>query len=249
MRHRPTHVAGQGHGGGLQVEGGDGLATLGSEDDGRVEDHVVVEQLVEPAGEFALQVAVPLLDHVLDHRSPPSVGATRWRPWARRYRTGPTSPRPPAARPIRAARYGVDDRLPATEEGRWPSRSRSSTTWCWATSPTWWPTSAPRAAPASSTGATPAPAADAREFTKVDIADRGRGAGVHDRGLRRPRRARALRGRPWSTATAPACGPTSINVEPDPEHVTLGHEGPPGHRVGRHRRRAAPRPSASASNP
>ena len=27
---------------------------------------------------------------------------------------------------------------------------------------------------------------------------------------------------PSSTATAPACGATSINVEPDPEHVQLG---------------------------
>ena len=39
----------------------------------------------------------------------------------------------------------------------------------------------------------------------VDVATDGRGAGVHDRALRRARRAGAVRGRRSSTATAPAC--------------------------------------------
>ena len=40
-----------------------------------------------------------------------------------------------------------------------------------------------------------------------------------------------------------------INVTPDPEHVSTGHEGAPGHRGRSARTTKAPKPSASASNP
>ena len=40
-----------------------------------------------------------------------------------------------------------------------------------------------------------------------------------------------------------------INVEPDPEHVTTGHEGAAGHLLDRHRRRRHRGRSASASSP
>ena len=62
----------------------------------------------------------------------------------------------------------------------------------------------------------------ATEFKDVDIATTGELQGVHDRGLRRPRRARC----PF-VAGVVDCDGTSvrgnvINTEPDPEHVTLG---------------------------
>ena len=63
------------------------------------------------------------------------------------------------------------------------------------------------------------------EFKHGRRRHRGRGAGVHDRVVRRPGRPGAVRGRRSSTATAPACAATSINVEPDPEHVHARHEG------------------------
>ena len=59
-------VAGQRLGGGLQVEHGDGLALLGREHDRRVEDDVVVQQLVEAAREPASQEVVPAVDHAED---------------------------------------------------------------------------------------------------------------------------------------------------------------------------------------
>ena len=48
------------------------------------------------------------------------------------------------------------------------------------------------------------------------VADRGRGAGVHDRVVRRARRPGAVRGRRSSTATARACGATSSTSSPTP---------------------------------
>ena len=57
------------------------------------------------------------------------------------------------------------------------------------------------------------------EFKQVAVATEGEVQRVHDR-RRSPRR--ASRCRSWrrsSTATARACAATSINVEPDPEHV------------------------------
>ena len=216
-------VTGQGLGRRPEIQRGHGLAPLRRVHDRRVEHHVVVEQAVQPAREIAPQVAVPLVDDVLDHWAPPfrhgDAAAS-----GRTYRNAPPAvPRRRVATRVRCLPSPLRWRHTArrAEEGRWRSRSRWSTTWCSATTRTWWPTSAPHAAPGSSTGATPAPRAVRTEFTPVDMATDGRGPGVHHRGVRRPRHPVPF------VAAMVDCGGTSvranlINVPPDPEHVTLG---------------------------
>ena len=51
-------------------------------------------------------------------------------------------------------------------------------------------------------------ACEGTDFKKVDVADDGRGAGLHHRVLRRARASRCPSWPPSSTARAPACGPT-----------------------------------------
>ena len=81
--------------------------------------------------------------------------------------------------------------------------------------------SAPRVAPASSIGATPAPAAAETEFTKADITTTGEVRAFTIVAFAAP-------GVPVPFVAALVdCDGTSvranlINVEPDPEHVTLG---------------------------
>src|SRR5262249_30933157 len=65
----------------LQVHLRDGLALLRREDDRRVEDDVVVEQLVEPARQLPPKMPMPLLDDLVDdvaHALDPPVASTAW---------------------------------------------------------------------------------------------------------------------------------------------------------------------------
>ena len=59
------------------------------------------------------------------------------------------------------------------------------------------------------------------EFRVVDVPTMGTVRDLHDRGLRRPRRGRAVRVGRRRLRRHPV-RTNIINVEPDPEHVTLG---------------------------